>query len=266
MFKAIEIAEAAKTEPPAGAEAVIRYMLGRPLDFDPGTKYAYSNFGYNVLGRIIEKVSGQSYGAYVQARVLAKAGAMHLQLGRSLAADRLPDEVVYYPFASAPSSRSVFPPLKAEVPPPYGGFHLEAMDAHGAWLAHTIDYVRLLGALDGSRGAPLLAPSSIDLLTARPAAPVSVDAAAYYGLGIQVRPVRGAGTGANWWHSGSLPGSMTYAVRLASGWSWAAFFNSRPRDSRPFQSEIDRSINAALAAVTPPSSGDLFTELPLGKK
>jgi len=36
----------------------IRYMLTQPLDFDPGTQYAYSNFGYCVLGRIIEKIAG----------------------------------------------------------------------------------------------------------------------------------------------------------------------------------------------------------------
>jgi CubicO group peptidase (beta-lactamase class C family) len=37
---------------------IIRNMLGKPLDFDPGAKYVYSNFGYCVLGRVIEKVTG----------------------------------------------------------------------------------------------------------------------------------------------------------------------------------------------------------------
>ncbi len=35
---------------------IIRYMMGHKLDFDPGSRYAYSNFGYCVLGRVIEKV------------------------------------------------------------------------------------------------------------------------------------------------------------------------------------------------------------------
>ena len=34
-------------------------MLRQPLDFDPGNEYAYSNFGYCLLGRVIEKVSGR---------------------------------------------------------------------------------------------------------------------------------------------------------------------------------------------------------------
>ena len=39
--------------------AIIRYMLGKPLDFDPGTRYVYSNFGYCLLGRVIEAVTGK---------------------------------------------------------------------------------------------------------------------------------------------------------------------------------------------------------------
>ena len=35
--------------------------MGKPLDFNPGTAYAYSNFGYCVLGRVIEAVSGKPY-------------------------------------------------------------------------------------------------------------------------------------------------------------------------------------------------------------
>ena len=40
---------------------VIKYMAGQKLDFTPGTKVAYSNFGYLLAGRVIEKVSGLSY-------------------------------------------------------------------------------------------------------------------------------------------------------------------------------------------------------------
>jgi CubicO group peptidase (beta-lactamase class C family) len=45
-----------------------------PLEFAPGTDERYSNAGYVVLGLVIEKVSGQSYDAYVRAHVLAPAG------------------------------------------------------------------------------------------------------------------------------------------------------------------------------------------------
>src|SRR3954468_19201462 len=42
-------------------EHIIRYTTGKPLDSDPGTAYAYSNFGYCMLGRVVEAISGKSY-------------------------------------------------------------------------------------------------------------------------------------------------------------------------------------------------------------
>src|SRR5271169_4291430 len=41
-----------------------------PLTNPPGTHWAYSNFGYCVLGRVIEQVTGQAYESFVQANIL----------------------------------------------------------------------------------------------------------------------------------------------------------------------------------------------------
>lgn len=258
MFKPAIIAQATHMPAPADTEAIIRYMLTERLDFDPGTKYAYSNFGYAVLGRIVEKLSGQPYAAYVQARLFAPLGITRAFLGRTAWEKRDPAEFRYHEGPAAKPVRSVFPGGGEAVPAPYGGFHLEAMDAHGQWVMRAVDYVRVLAALDGTRPPALLSPASVELLTARPAPPVSADTAVYYGLGTQVRPINGRiGPGANWWHSGSLTGTITYSVRLASGWSWTAFFNTRPPTGDNFTGDIDRTINAALRGVTAPA-GDLF--------
>ena len=48
---------------------VIRNMMAQPLDFDPGVRQAYSNYGYCLLGRVIEKLAGQSYEAAVRERI-----------------------------------------------------------------------------------------------------------------------------------------------------------------------------------------------------
>jgi CubicO group peptidase (beta-lactamase class C family) len=49
-------------------------FINDPPAFPPGTKWSYSNAGYMVLGAIIEKVSGQSYFAYVKENVFRPAG------------------------------------------------------------------------------------------------------------------------------------------------------------------------------------------------
>lgn len=43
-----------------------------PLEFEPGEKYNYSNSGFVLLGAIIEKVSGMSYGDYLQKNIFDK--------------------------------------------------------------------------------------------------------------------------------------------------------------------------------------------------
>ncbi|MCA9075966.1 MAG: beta-lactamase family protein [Planctomycetaceae bacterium] len=48
---------------------VIQYMLSQPLQLAPGEKRAYSNFGYVVLGRVIEKQTGESYGTALQSNI-----------------------------------------------------------------------------------------------------------------------------------------------------------------------------------------------------
>ena len=97
MFQSVRFARALKKPAPADKEDVIRCMLGVPLDFNPGERYAYSNFGYNLLGRIIEKISKQDYESYVKEHVLAPVGIHDARIGHSkLGPDTPADEVRYY--------------------------------------------------------------------------------------------------------------------------------------------------------------------------
>ena len=51
-------------------DALIAFFRDLPLDFPPGSDYRYSNSGYILLGAVIEKVSGESYAAYVKKNLL----------------------------------------------------------------------------------------------------------------------------------------------------------------------------------------------------
>jgi CubicO group peptidase (beta-lactamase class C family) len=52
-------------------EDIIDLFKNKPLDFNPGERYSYSNSNYNLLASIIEKVSGLSYGAFLQQNIFA---------------------------------------------------------------------------------------------------------------------------------------------------------------------------------------------------
>jgi CubicO group peptidase (beta-lactamase class C family) len=55
--------------------AYLRQLFGaRPLDAAPGTSFVYSNWGYILLGYVIEQVSGLPYAAFLQQHVFTPAG------------------------------------------------------------------------------------------------------------------------------------------------------------------------------------------------
>jgi CubicO group peptidase (beta-lactamase class C family) len=248
MFRSREIATAMGVATPADAAAIVGYMKGQPLDLDPGTKYAYSNFGYCLLGRIIEKITGQRYDEYVNTAVLAPAGASGMRLGRSLEADRADGEVVYYDYSGAPLAVSVFDTGPPAVPWPYGGFAIEPMDAHGGWLATAADLLKFILVVDGRTVKPdVLQPGTVSLMVARPPLAEYQGSATYYALGWQVRPT---GADANWWHTGSLPGTSTIMVRTANAMSWVALFNSRPANADAFFNELDSELWRAVNGIT----------------
>ena len=255
MFRPDQIARATNSPPPATPVNVIRYMLSRPLDFDPGARHAYSNFGYCVLGRVIEKAGGLSYETFVREKILAPAGITRMRLGATLDGRQAPGEVRYYTSDHGSDhglAKNVFPDPPEQVPWPYGGFCLEAMDAHGGWIASAIDLARFAAALDDPAHSPLLKAETISTMVAPPPSPVWRKAdgsleASYYGCGWSVRPV-GQGR-AHYWHSGSLPGTAALLVRHADGLSWAVLFNQRSDDKKLPDSDIDGALHRAAAAV-----------------
>jgi CubicO group peptidase (beta-lactamase class C family) len=53
----------------ATPDAIINEYATRPLDFEPRSRYSYSNTGFLLLGRVIEKTSGESFGAFLQQHI-----------------------------------------------------------------------------------------------------------------------------------------------------------------------------------------------------
>ncbi|MFG3558369.1 serine hydrolase domain-containing protein [Micromonospora sp. NPDC047557] len=230
---------------------VIKYMSGQPLDFTPGTKAVYSNFGYNVAARVIEKVSGLPYATYVQQKLLAPLGITRMAQGWSIA--KHTGEV---PYVSRQTGPTVLDDSGAIVPAPYGTFSMRLMDAHGGWIASAVDMVRWASVFD--KAGTVLGSTALGQVFAVPSIGVNSDGW-YYGLGWQVRPVSTGGTGRNTWHTGSLPGTYSLLVRTYNGMSWAALFNQRDDASGLAYGDIDPLLWTAAGKITAWPTNNLYS-------
>lgn len=198
------------------------------LTYPPGQHWAYSNFGYCVLGRVIEQVSGQPYADYVQSNVLGPCGVAGMQIAQNAERKRAPNEVIYF-------GQYGEDPYKINV---------TRMDSHGGWIATPANLVQFLDHLGSPYMTSILKPESIRMMTTpSPAYPPS--SPAKYARGWIVRN-DGAG---NWWHNGSLPGSTTIMVRSASGLCWAALTNTRTQPSDEIDAALDQLVWRMVRSV-----------------
>jgi N-acyl-D-amino-acid deacylase len=261
MFRSVRIAESLGIPPPAQAEHVIQYMRGKPLDFDPGTRYAYSNLGYSLLGRIVERKSGLAYDDYVKRHIFEPLGISMPRIGNTR--QRASFEVKYY-HSSDEQGNSVYADnLGAKVPHPYGAWCLEAMDAHGGWIASAIDLVRFSVAVHAGSDGGVIGDESLALMVQRPNGLAGHDEEGkaldvYYGLGWQVRPKGDPGS-YNTWHTGSLPGTWTLLVHRHDDMHWALLLNTRKdRGENDLMRRLDRQMHEAVDAVAGWPEDDLF--------
>ncbi len=230
---------------PVGDSTLIKFLLSKSLNHTPGTTYAYSNIGYLVLAKVIEKVTGMKYEDYVASVIMDPLGLKDMHLGKNLLADKQEREGEYNSTSTTLSCYGT----GSTVPWQYGGWNLEAMHAHGGWISTSEDYVRMILAVDGkSTVADILSPASITTMTT----PSSANA--YYAKGWSVN------TAGNWWHTGSLDGTSSFMCRTSGGYTWAIHFNARSSAST-FWSELDDLPWDCLAATSSFPTHDLFAPL-----
>jgi CubicO group peptidase (beta-lactamase class C family) len=198
--------------------ALISWTLKtRPLVNAPGTVFAYSNFGYCLLGRVIEKITRRPYAEFVQEAVLSPAGATNMEIAGNTLEERRPDEVRYYGIGKDD---------------PYG-MNVRRMDSHGGWLARPASVVAFASSVDGFSAPALLRHGTVGVMTT----PSSANPR--YARGWRVN-----GLG-NWWHTGHLPGVSGLMVRTQRHSCWAALINTRHRNDT-----LDRDLDRLIWAMT----------------
>ncbi len=250
----LQVAQVLKHKLPVGPKEVVRFSLTLPLDFDPGTRFAYSNIGYLLLGRLIEHLSGMGYEAYVQQHVLKPLDVTRMKLGRAWKGDFSKGEVHYYDPLNRSGPAVNGSKLNVKVPFVYGAENIEAFEAHGGWIASAVDLVKFASAFDQPESSKLLKPNEIAEMWACPAGAAGHEAggqqkAAFYGCGWSVRPVGNQGR-ANTWHSGMIAGTSSILVRRHDGLNWAVLFNTdRDQNKKVLADLIDPLVHQAADAV-----------------
>ena len=205
MFYDDLIAATLGVEQPISKHDIAIYMTGQPMQFQPGDRYAYSNYGYCLLGLVIEEITGRDYSEWVAENIFQPIGVGRPRRGHSAIHERAPGEVRYYGIPGDDDQYVI---------------NVENMDSHGGWIMAAPDYVRFLSALfDDFDASPLLSRQSI-----RNMVRVNNATSEYYGRGWTVFEENGQMV---YSHQGSLPGTITTGRWTSPGIVMAAFINTR---------------------------------------
>ncbi|WP_280174037.1 serine hydrolase domain-containing protein [Aquimarina spongiae] len=208
---------------------VIIYMLqNHYLDNAPGSKFMYSNLGYCILGRVIEKLTGLDYENAVKKQVLSPLKMFDTKIGDSKNSGK--NESVYYSEDSYISS-SAFYPFQEKVKPEYGGFDLSLLDSCGGWTSSVIVLAKLICALDGyTNRKDIVLPQSLNTMFA-----ASLENSNY---------AKGwfVDTHKNWWHNGSLIGSYGMMAKINDGRGWVILMNNNIWNNKKFYKDVDKLL------------------------
>ncbi len=184
-MQSIEIA-AGNTGPLTDAQFTA-YIYGQPLNSVPGATEVYSNDGYYLLARVVEKATGQHYIDWINANVLGPIGIHDAVVSATALSGRRPNEVTY----DDPSTGySVLTPQAYNlVPDTYGGLYVNEV-------------------LDGPTTIAISAQS------------LAIYAGHYnvYGLG---------GHAAGYAREGSINGTASWMESLNDGYDFSFIFNTR---------------------------------------
>jgi D-alanyl-D-alanine carboxypeptidase len=175
----------------------------RPNPSVPGTAYDYTNVGYSLLGRIIEKKSGKSYINYIKEDILTPIGVTLTDIAGKTEVEQKTNEVKYY--GQGNDASFVY------------SIAFPRRDADGGLISTASDLLKLVTAVDGFTTRPdILNSASITSFTT----PSTVNPSYANGIGIwSAENV--------WYNYGSLPGTRTAFMRHNNGMCVALLLNSR---------------------------------------
>lgn len=245
MFCPLDIARKMNVEPPVDLNTMIRFVLSRRLGYTPGESTRYSNIGYGILSKVIEKVTGKGYEEYIRKHILKPAGCSDMFLGHNLDTDHFPNEVKYYEVSNA----ELVPACDGSGKMVYrsnGGNNIEELYGAGGWVASPAELLRFLAAIDGNpEMKDILKPETIRYMTK------SLPNALPIGW-IE------ASTEGDWTRTGTLAGTSALMKKQRNGYSWIFVTNTSSWKGSQFPPYINAMMQKAMNTVNQWPDRDLF--------
>ncbi len=206
---------------------MIATFKNEPKQFEPGTRWDYSNSGYFLLGAIIEKVSGKSYADFVAENIFTPLGM------RDTAYEGHERNGIRHIAGYSRSDKGGFEPtIKISMNLPY---------AAGSLVSTVDDLARWDAAISSGK---LLKPASWQ--KAFTAYTTTDGKSTHYGYGWEVSKFQGYDTIG---HGGGIPGFATYAIRIPSEHLYVAVLTNA--DSGLFRPESAASLAAGIMVGKP---------------
>jgi len=249
MFNLRMVSQELRLERAAEADEIIKYVLSKRLSFHPGTSTQYSNAGYLILSKVIEKISGKEYEDFVKEAILYPAGVYDMHIANNLYEDRYPNEVKYY----GTHNEEPIEPYDfsgGTAPRCYGGNNLRALSGAGAWVASPSELLKFVAAIDGRGGVTdILSAESIDIMTRYSEKELPIGWAKCTSSGVWVR-------------SGNFSGTTALIKYNPNGLSWAFLANTSSWKGPQFSSYIDVMFRNIFSKSPELPDRDLFELVP----
>lgn len=189
-------------------DKVLEPVRGQPLEFEPGTKWSYSNTGYHLLGMIIEKVSGKTYGEHMRDDLFTPLGLSHTRY--DIESDIIPGRARGYGLMNGEPANASH--LSMTIPYAAGGL-----------VSTAGDLVKWELALNAGK---VVSPDSLALMTTP--AKLADGSATEYGMGMFMSQVDGH---RNVMHSGGMPGFNSMLVHFTEEKLTVAVISNSPAGS-----------------------------------
>ena len=213
----------------ANCEEAARRGLTGALLGPPGTVYRYSNMNYCLVGLLLEELTGQSYEAVIQERVLEPLGISDMRMAGTY--DVQPGDVAH--------------------PTTPGRTFMEALGGAGAWIGTASDLVAIVDGLDRTRPGwhPLSEFTLAQMQLPQPGIPYS--AGQWYGLGLRVW------ADGTWGHTGTVENARSMVLSRPDGITWAvAISGNAPSNTDRIRTYVDDAF-ATIGITAPPVTAAL---------